>query len=518
MKKLLAMLLVLAMAVSMLVGCGGNAGNSENKGSENKGTENVGGSEDKGDEEVYEIVYQMINFGFDAPDLQMVQDEINKIIEPEIGVRIKIVTTPIFQMASWLSMKVSGEEKVDLVQTGLLTTPSNLYAEGLLMDITSYIEGSEILSSKAAGIIDACKVGDKIVAYPGTLYPAMGTAFTYDAAFAEEYGIVMPERFETAEDWENVFKQVKKVSDENDLGIYAIALGDGANNEMHWNTFEAFTDSFYIGLGAIMDPENSTTIENWYATDLYMEKSKIHRDWVVKGYAAPDTIDSGLTTTDAITQGVAFGSVNTIGVGQSLGWYSQTCGKELKAVPVTDPYINSGSVINASWGIPVSCENPEKVIKFLEVLYTNTDVANLLNLGVEGVHYEATEGTQIVGYPEGVTADSCGYGSFIDCYGDKYLTYHRAPLTDEFIASIPSYGPEGANCSKFMGYSFDTSSVAAEVAAVVAAIQTYGPALSCGTVDPETTIPEFLEALEAAGINTIIAENQRQLDAWLAEQ
>ena len=59
MKKLLAMLLVLAMAVSMLVGCSGSNGGTENKGTENKGTENAGG-----DEEVYEIVYQMINFGF----------------------------------------------------------------------------------------------------------------------------------------------------------------------------------------------------------------------------------------------------------------------------------------------------------------------------------------------------------------------------------------------------------------------------------------------------------------------
>ena len=511
MKKLLAMLLVLAMAVSMLVGCGGNSQGTENKGTENKGTENVGGSEEG---EVYEIVYQMINFGFDAPDLQMIEDEVNKIIVPEIGAKIKIVTTPIFQMATWLSLKVSGNEKVDLVQTGLLQTPSNLAAEGLLMDITDLIAGSEVLSTKAEGLLDACSVGGKVYAYPGSLYPAMGTSFTYDADFAEKHNIVMPERFETAQDWIDVFEQVKATGED----IYAISLGDGANNEMHWNSFEAFTDSFYIGYGAIMDPENSTKIENWYATDLYMEKSKQHRAWYEAGYVVPDTLSSGINTVDSITQGLAFGSVNTVGVGQSEGYYSASCGKTIKSVPVTDPLINGASVINASWGIPVNCENPEKVLDFLEILYTNTDVANLLNLGVEGVHYSTTEGSQIVGYPEGVDANNCGYGAFIDCYGDKALTYHRAPLTDDFVASIPSSGVNGAQCSKYMAYSFDTSSVAAEVAAVTATIQEYGPALSCGLSDPETTIPEFLAALEAAGINEIIAENQRQLDAWLAQQ
>ena len=30
-------------------------------------------------------------------------------------------------------------------------------------------------------------------------------------------------------------------------------------------------------------------------------------------------------------------------------------------------------------------------------------------------------------------------------------------------------------------------------------------------------LPKFLEALDAAGMNKIIEENQRQLDAWLAD-
>ena len=69
-----------------------------------------------------------------------------------------------------------------------------------------------------------------------------------------------------------------------------------------------------------------------------------------------------------------------------------------------------------------------------------------------------------------------------------------------------------------MGYTFDSSEVSAEVTAVIAEIGKYGPALSCGTVDPETTIPKFLEALETAGMSKIIEENQKQLDAWLAAQ
>jgi putative aldouronate transport system substrate-binding protein len=53
---------------------------------------------------------------------------------------------------------------------------------------------------------------------------------------------------------------------------------------------------------------------------------------------------------------------------------------------------------------------------------------------------------------------------------------------------------------------------------VTAVVGQYAPALDCGTVDPEEMVPQFLQALENVGMNDIIAENQKQLDAWLAEQ
>ena len=43
----------------------------------------------------------------------------------------------------------------------------------------------------------------------------------------------------------------------------------------------------------------------------------------------------------------------------------------------------------------------------------------------------------------------------------------------------------------------------------------YVPALETGSVNPDVVLPEFLEALEAAGIQECIAENQKQLDQWL---
>jgi len=46
----------------------------------------------------------------------------------------------------------------------------------------------------------------------------------------------------------------------------------------------------------------------------------------------------------------------------------------------------------------------------------------------------------------------------------------------------------------------------------------YLPALESGSVDLDIYYPEFIDALENAGINDVIADKQVHFDAWLAEQ
>jgi putative aldouronate transport system substrate-binding protein len=69
-----------------------------------------------------------------------------------------------------------------------------------------------------------------------------------------------------------------------------------------------------------------------------------------------------------------------------------------------------------------------------------------------------------------------------------------------------------------MGYAFNTDEQKTAYAAVTDVLNTYRTALESGAADPETTIPEFVQALEDNGIDILIQANQEALDAWLAEQ
>ena len=156
-----------------------------------------------------------------------------------------------------------------------------------------------------------------------------------------------------------------------------------------------------------------------------------------------------------------------------------------------------------------------KAVQFLSLLYEDADLANICNYGIEGKNYVKVS-DHIIEYPEGMNAMTNGWGGFINWFGDNDNVYQLAPNTEEYYEHLEDYSLEKALVSNALGYTFDTSSVKTQLAALTSVIDTMKPALECGLVDVETELPAFIEAMKGAGIEEIIAENQRQFDEWLA--
>jgi len=484
-KKIISLLLTAGMTLGLVAGCGGseNAGNSD--AATPAGTESGAVADNAATDEVYHMVWQITTYGFDDPDLQLVQDAVNEITVPEIGVEVEFKTIGIGEMATALSLAVSAGEQLDLVQTGLLITPAILQSQGLLQDITQYVEASPALMELANGIIDACKVDGKIYAYPGSNAPGAQTCFFYDADLAEQYNIEMPDSISSDADWEKIFEQVKA----SGMSQYGISLGDGTHAEYQYGV-DMLGDGSSTGCyGVVLQGDTTNTIVNWYESEAYAAKCKLHHEWFEKGYCVPDSISNGYATHDSMSQGTILGFVTNSGTGASPAYWSKITGKNIKTIPINEVTISASNVVNLSWGVSSSCTNPEKVVKFLELLFTNTDLANIMNYGIEGTHYVTNEGSMIIDYPEGMDASTCGYGNFVGTYGDNLKTYQRRPMTDEIVSSFSQYAYPNANCSPYLAYAFDATSVSTQLANVNAVITQYAPALECGTVNPDEMIP-----------------------------
>lgn len=517
MKKIITMLLITAMIFS-LGACGDKEDTrSEKEVSSNKETsaeaqksEDANDSEGEATQEIVDVVMEVINFGYDDQDLQVVEDAINEISEAKIGVHVTLLTVPIQNMATKLELMVAGDEQMDIVQTGLLTTPNRLAASGLLLPMNDYL--SEEMQSLAGDLLKASTIDGEIYAYPASLYPGTAVSLLYDKDLADQYGIDMPEKINSPEDMEKIFQQVK----DSGMEQFPISAGDGVNTEYVFGaTYEDLGDSSFISYGAVLNSDESDEVVNWYESDTYEQQSDYKYSWYEKGYLLPDSISNGYTVIDSMKQGTIFSFVTPIGVGSSAGYWGAQTGKNLAAVPISEVRITASGTINLSYGIAANCENPGKATEFLGLLYTDPQVANLFNNGIEGRHYVTTEGSRIIKYPEGKDGSNVGYGSFIGPIGNASLLYFKEPFTDEFVNNIDRYGLKEAKVSKYMGYIFDTKAVQSEIASVNAVISQYSPSLSCGIVSPDSLLPEFLEGLKDAGIESVIAENQAQLNAWL---
>ena len=117
-------------------------------------------------------------------------------------------------------------------------------------------------------------------------------------------------------------------------------------------------------------------------------------------------------------------------------------------------------------------------------------------------------------YPEGVDSQSTTYhlGSTLSNI-NRILWESENPDYPELLVD------NNTNCQKStaLGFSFDTSAVTNELTQLDNVCNKYQAGLETGTLDPETYLPEFIQALKDAGLEKVIAEKQAQLDAFLAQ-
>ena len=101
--------------------------------------------------------------------------------------------------------------------------------------------------------------------------------------------------------------------------------------------------------------------------------------------------------------------------------------------------------------------------------------------------------------------------------GNFFIMYPTAG-TDPASLEWEQKQNEEAKTSPAMGFTFDSSKLNTQYTAVKNAISQYLPGLLCGSVDPNTELAKFDQALQDAGYQDILNAKQEQLDAWKAAQ
>jgi putative aldouronate transport system substrate-binding protein len=276
---------------------------------------------------------------------------------------------------------------------------------------------------------------------------------------------------------------------------------------------EAFSDDNPAGI--YMNDANLKAI-NLYETSEFKQHIALMRQWYNKGFFRKDaaTFKDRLTDLRAKKYAVYFMTVNPDTAGNQAQYFSETnSAKDVVTGFLTKKYMNSSGLMASFNAISVNSKHPDLTVKMLDLFYDQKDtrLEDLMEYGIAGKHYKRIAKDLIEKIPN--------QGYWVDCgweHGDLFTCSRTAPTQPTW--DLGRKMNNEATASKIVGFAFDPTPVKSEMAQCQSVLSEFRPALVTGSVDPDTILPQLQAKLKGAGVDKIIAETQKQLDAWKASQ
>lgn len=524
-RAILALILSLALLVSLLAACGNSEQAAPNGEESNPGN----GEEaklDYGDEneEIVELVMVYFDINNKAEGCGPMMEAFNAITEEKIGVHLNLIPINLGNWATQVSLMLAGTDQLDII--GLTGIPGTNFASMMnnnqLMDISSYLQ-----EDYAAGIMDA--VGDNLGAFTrdGGIYglpskrdTAAYTNIVMRKDILEELDLLeKAEEMTTWAEYEEILRAVQQARGGN--GFYAVSNNDGnavigLNNWLCSSVADrgAFDEGQYFDAlsdgVSVVACDFDGNVGSLVQTDTYVEHLKMVASWHEEGLLYPEAAFTEETGRTLMKNGVTFSTLNN-GEGQLANDFYCATGYEVVCVPIYPSILTTSATL--SWGACVSykCEAPEKAIELLNLLYTDKELINLLTYGIEGSDYTLNEEGEAVFS----VADMQWKGSDW-LVGNMFLTWPQAGTGGDYRERRLEIN-EAQERSPFNGFTLDTEELALEISQITAVNDQYTDNLACGGYT-DALYQEYIEKLESAGLNDYLAEVQTQLDAWLDAQ
>jgi len=445
-------------------------------------------------------------------DLPLVEQEMNRYLLKKINATVDLVT---IDLSSWwdkTGLLFASGEQIDILFTAGWMRFGDEVAKGRYLPLDDLLEqyGEGIQAILDPSILQASKV-------EGHLY-----GIVTNKEFASSKGLVvrrdLADRLDidlsqvrTLRDFGPIFEKVKQ-QEPGIAPLQARADRSPLTFMMQYGLFDMLGE----GPGVLYRDGASTDVVNMAETPEFMQYAEIMYEWNRAGYLNADATTSKDNEYDAVKAGKAFAYAESLKPGFEMQ-ASRDTGYAMASVELTEPYTTTADTTSAMFAITKNAKHPEKAMMLLNLLYTDPYLLNLLDWGIEGMHYVKT-GDNVIDYPEGVDAKTVGYNLNQPwMFGNQLHSYLWANEDPQLWDRYRAFN-EQADKSKALGFVFNPERVKTEIAASIAVEKQFLPALNTGAQDPRKIIPMYLEKLKAAGAGKVIEEKQRQLDAWLAEQ
>ncbi len=502
MKRTISLLLAFLLVFGMLAGCG----------SEKAPAADAPGTEEL---EPVHLTWYFIGDGAVA-DSDVVNEAISEYVKEKINATVEIICYDWSSYDQKVANMIATGEPIDIVftTTWALNYQSNA-VKGSFLPVDDLLEqyGQGIIENLGMAPIDGNRIQGVAYGIPVNKEKAHSYGLMLNKKYVDKYNFDLS-KVHSLDDLEPIFRTIK--TEEIDKGNSELLANLAAGTDMVTAptlllNLNVLTEDSYLpgALWSNNDPSN-TKVFNQFATPEFKEMLQRIRGYYEEGLIAEDA--TIMENEILAAQGLTFSKWCQLKPGGDKE--SSNAIVEWVQVELTDPVMSTGDINNSMVAISSTCENPERAMMLLNLMYTDKYLLDLVNYGIEGVHYDRIDENTVE-----PRADSKYYpgGSIAWEFGTQLLMSLKSNEDPNKWENFKKFNEE-AMVLNSLGFVFDPSNVQTELSALSNVTHEYLPALVTGTVAPEEYYDEFLQKLDEAGVDKFIAEIQRQYDEFLANK
>lgn len=491
----LTLLLSLFLLTSMaLAGCGGK----DNGGSGTAGTktDSTGGEAKSTDKEK---PVKLIWYTISGPqkDQDKVMAEVNKYVGEKINAEIDLRLIDWGDYSQKMQVIAASGEPFDIAFT---SSWAFNYVEsarkGYFYELDDLLEkyGQGITKALNPAFLEGSKVNGHNYAIPTNKELPAQAVWRFNKVLVDKYKLDVT-KATTLESLEPMLKTVK----DNEPDVYPIPSNIGP-----YLPYDFALEGLPVGVS--IDAKDFKVVNVWDTPEAKQVFDTMHK-YYKAGYLPPDAATKQGNEHEKTGKWLV-DKQHTVPFADIL--WSDSLGYPIVSSPIHEPMVFNWSVTGSMQAISAKSKHPEKAMEFLNLLNTDAYLRNLVNYGLEGVHYKKLSEDTYEPIPDS------GYSMPAFTLGNMFLLYKLKEDPKDKWEQYEKFNSSATN-APLLGFQFDPTNVLTEIANVKNAVDEYGPSLNTGSVDPNKVLPKAIEKLKAQGIDKIIAECQKQLDEWRAQ-
>jgi putative aldouronate transport system substrate-binding protein len=519
-----SILLLAAMLLFMLAACSG--GNNGEKPAATNGGASAEPSDDTGIDtsKFVKISYLVLGDKPKNGQFDKALEKVNVIMKEKINAELEWKW---IEWADWqtkYNLALASGEAIDLITIGTdwLDTWGNAQ-RGAFKNLDDLLPtyAPETWNSIPKEDWDQSKYDGKIVLIPENDYTQwVNHGFFYRGDWAKEAGITEP-----IKDWEGIAKYLQYIKDNKpDVIPWDAASGTqtfGGFVQSYTDMLEVPVSTGFLPVFAANSYEEKYTVTSPVFEDVFLDYAEMMKDWADRGFWREDALNNKGNNRDALKAGLSgldqhhtqtFSSLRVemdrLQPGSELQMFpfSRTSGTNLMELSIT----HGGTSVGAH------SKNPERALMAYELIRNNEEIYHLINYGIEGVQYELKDGIRT----RPASYDEAKHGYYSDFWGGRVDKFEIPTDTswDQIEETLYAEYDQIKKPYVYGQFVFDKTPVDAELTAISQVSGELGPAIVLGKVsDPAAAVEEFRSKLKQAGYDKVLAELQKQMDAYKAQ-